>query len=45
MPIDPETGRYWRPKYRSTFEAIRTGASCVSAVGTLLVLARVFGLL
>ena len=30
---------------RVKMEAVRTGASCVSAVGTLVVLARVFGVL
>lgn len=43
MPIDPRTGRYWTPRYRSKFEAVRTVASCVSACGTLLVILRVFG--
>lgn len=45
MPIDPETGEYWTPKYRSKFEAIRTVASCIGAIGTILVLLCVFGIL
>lgn len=45
MPIDPETGEYWKPAYRSKFEAVRTVFSGIGAVGTIVVLLRVFGVI
>jgi hypothetical protein len=43
VPINPETGTYYVPRYRSKFEAVRTVAACISSCGTLVVLLRVFG--
>lgn len=43
MPVDPKTGEYWVPRYRSKFEAVRTVAACISGIVNLVVLLRVFG--